>query len=142
MDFSGQRSRTIHELHKKYGDVVRIGPRELSFSTRQAMRDIYGANNKFIKAPAYEAFGRQSSFTIRNKEAHRSRQKRIAHVFAPAAIAGVEPLVHEQVTKLLAVFSRRTEQPIDIMEWFRIFALDVVGTIMAFREHPPCYTGI
>jgi cytochrome P450 len=128
VDASGQRSHKIHELHKSYGKVVRIGPRELSFSTTQAMRDIYRLDNKFIKAPVYEAFGRPSSFTLRSKEAHHSRQKRIAHVFAPASIASVEPLLHEQVEKLLAVLNKRVGEPIDIMDWFRIFALDVVGT--------------
>lgn len=96
------------------------------------MRDIYGATNGFIKAPVYEAFGRPSSFTIRNKEAHRWRQKRIAHVFAPAAIADVEPLVHEQVRSLLGALDKRVGQTIDLMEWFRILALDVVGSFRIF----------
>lgn len=134
VDSSGQRTRTIHNLHKKHGSVVRVGPRELSFSTRQAMRDIYGPNNTLIKAPSYEAFGRQSSFTIRNKEAHRARQKRIAHVFSPAAISSVEPLVKEEVLKLLHLFENRLGQPIDIMEVFRIFALDVVGSSKKSRS--------
>lgn len=124
---SGRRSKTIHELHQKYGSVVRIGPREVSFSSRQAMKDLYGSGNKFMKGPVYEAFGRQSSFTILDKTEHRSRQKRIAHVFAPVSIVVVEPLVKEQVQKLLHVLSKRTNQPLDVMEWFRIFALDVVG---------------
>ncbi|KAK0761707.1 hypothetical protein N5P37_005689 [Trichoderma harzianum] len=88
IDMSGRRSETIHELHQKYGSVVRIGPREVSFSSRQAMKDLYGSGNKFMKGPTE----------------HRSRQKRIAHVFAPASIAAVEPLVKEQVQKLLHSF--------------------------------------
>ncbi|PKK42155.1 hypothetical protein CI102_12562 [Trichoderma harzianum] len=113
IDMSGRRSKTIHELHQKYGSVVRIGPREVSFSSRQAMKDLYGSGNKFMKGPTE----------------HRSRQKRIAHVFAPASIAAVEPLVKEQVQKLLHVLSKRPNQPLDVMEWFRIFALDVVGSV-------------
>ncbi len=124
---SGQRAATIQSLHQKYGAVVRIGPKELSFSSQQAMRDIYGASNVLQKAPVYEAFGRKSSFTITDKKEHRSRQKRIAHVFAPASIASVEPLVQQSVNRLVGVLRTRTGKSIDIMEWFRIFALDVVG---------------
>ncbi|KAL6699311.1 cytochrome P450 [Trichoderma pleuroticola] len=113
IDISGSRSKTIHELHQKYGSVVRIGPREVSFSSRQAMKDLYGSGNKFMKGPTE----------------HRSRQKRITHVFAPASIATVEPLVKEQIQKLLHVLSKRTNLPLDVMEWFRIFALDVVGSV-------------
>ncbi len=103
------------------------------------MRDIYGVSSKLIKAPVYEAFGRQSSFTIRDKTAHRSRQKRVAHVFAPAAIAAVEPLVRDEVQKLLHVLSRRVGEPVDIMEWFRIFALDVVGRFLQAHQSGPWY---
>lgn len=126
-DLLGQRSKAIHALHKKYGPIVRIGPREVSFCGVEAVRDIYSARNKLIKGPAYEAFGRQSSFTIRDRDMHRQRQKQIAHVFSPSAIAAVEPLVAEQVAHLVFQIAQRTSQPIDMMEWFRIFALDVVG---------------
>ncbi|KAK5989556.1 Cytochrome P450 monooxygenase nodW [Cladobotryum mycophilum] len=129
IDLSGRRSKTIHALHQKYGSVVRIGPREVSFRSGKAMKDLYGADNKFVKAPVYEAFGRESSFTIRDKKAHRLRQKRIAHVFSPASISAVEPLIHEQVEKLLLVLNKRVGQTVDMMEWFRIFALDVVGSV-------------
>jgi hypothetical protein len=30
------------DVHEKYGDIVRIGPNELSFADPQAIRDIYG----------------------------------------------------------------------------------------------------
>jgi hypothetical protein len=48
-------------------------------------------------------------------------------VFAPAAIAEIEPLVHEQVAKLIHILETRSGQMSDVMELFRIFALDVVG---------------
>jgi hypothetical protein len=36
----GQRTRTIHALHKKYGPVVRIGPNEVYFNSVSALRTI------------------------------------------------------------------------------------------------------
>jgi hypothetical protein len=32
------------EIHRKYGDIVRLGPNELSFADPQAIHDIYGPN--------------------------------------------------------------------------------------------------
>ncbi|KAJ2981767.1 hypothetical protein NQ176_g1826 [Zarea fungicola] len=140
-DLQGRRSNVIHRLHLKYGPVVRIGPRQVSFSSAEAVRDIYGARNKLIKAPAYEAFGRQSSFTIRDRDAHRQRQKQIAHVFSPSAVAAVEPLVEEQVAQLVSQMLKHASQPIDIMEWFRIFALDVVGSVFLGKSFDGLSTG-
>jgi hypothetical protein len=42
------------DVHEKYGDVVRIGPNELSFADPQAIRDIYGprgCSQKVRKSP-------------------------------------------------------------------------------------------
>jgi hypothetical protein len=41
--FSGVLYLSTHELHKKYGNVVRIAPDELSFIDPQAWKDIYTA---------------------------------------------------------------------------------------------------
>jgi cytochrome P450 len=130
------RSQTLHYLHKKYGPVVRIGPDQVAFSTKQAMRDIYGTNTNYAKAPAYGAFGRKSLFTMRVKEEHRERQKRIAHVFGPASVAQIEPIVTEQVIKFLKCVESRLNQPMDMMLWFRMLALDVTSKPKKFYPYP------
>ena len=40
-------------LHRKHGDVVRLGPNVLSFGTSAALKDIYGLNKGFIKVGLY-----------------------------------------------------------------------------------------
>jgi len=40
-------------LHREYGPVVRLGPRMLSFSTPEAIQDIYGLKNKLKKVCAW-----------------------------------------------------------------------------------------
>lgn len=37
------------ELHRKHGDVVRLGPNTLSFSDPAAIKTIYGLNKGFVK---------------------------------------------------------------------------------------------
>lgn len=36
-------------LHGKYGEIVRLGPKMLSFSSPDAMKDIYGPGKNFVK---------------------------------------------------------------------------------------------
>lgn len=41
-------------LHAKHGDVVRLGPNDLSFANPTALKTIYGLNKGFTKAsPTY-----------------------------------------------------------------------------------------
>ena len=42
------REPMLH-LHARYGDVVRLGPRALSFGQPQAIKDIYGPGRDFKK---------------------------------------------------------------------------------------------
>lgn len=49
-DVLGRRSDVTHEaLHRKHGDIVRLGPTVLSFANPDAARVIYGLNKGFVK---------------------------------------------------------------------------------------------
>lgn len=57
VDVYGRRPEVTHRaLHKKYGDVVRLGPNTLSFSNPRALKSIYGLNKGFIKVPTCNCF--------------------------------------------------------------------------------------
>lgn len=50
--FRGYLVYRISELHEKYGPVVRIGPKVLSYATAEAFTDIYGKiRPQLIKDP-------------------------------------------------------------------------------------------
>lgn len=66
---------------------------------------------------------------MRVKEEHRERQKRIAHIFGPASVAQIEPLITEQAAKLVRCVESRLDQPMDMMLWFRMLALDVTSKL-------------
>jgi hypothetical protein len=50
IDVWGRRPEVTHRaLHKKHGDVVRLGPNSLSFADPKALKTIYGLNKGFVK---------------------------------------------------------------------------------------------
>lgn len=50
-DVLGRRSEATHiRLHRKYGDIVRLGPNVLSFGDPAAIKEIYGINKGYVKA--------------------------------------------------------------------------------------------
>lgn len=56
-DVYGQRADITHRaLHKKYGDVVRLGPNSLSFADPKALKTIYGLNKGFVKVHTQTCF--------------------------------------------------------------------------------------
>lgn len=56
-EFTGSRRVYIHELHKTFGPVVRIGPKEVSFTSPDALRKIYQLGGSgYDKTNFYELF--------------------------------------------------------------------------------------
>jgi hypothetical protein len=129
VDLSGFRGRTVDALHKKYGPVVRLAPNELSFSELSCIKAIYGTGGICIKSPAYDNFGRTGMFQMQDPESHRQRQRRISHIFAPAVLNQMEPLIQACVAKLMAQLRKRTGAEVDALHWCRMTVLDVGGEL-------------
>jgi hypothetical protein len=56
-EFSGCRRRFVHDLHKKYGSVVRLGPNEVSFASAEAVKEIYTSGGSgYDKTEFYNLF--------------------------------------------------------------------------------------
>ena len=47
---------TLSQLHETYGEVVRVGPNDLSFSTAEAVASIYKAGRSLPKTRFYNGF--------------------------------------------------------------------------------------
>jgi hypothetical protein len=107
--------------------VVRVAPDQLCFASPEALKDIYGANSKFTKAPIYDSLGFKGVFTTRNKDEYRVMKKRVIPSFNPASLSELEPVVHRQVANLIKCFDKRVDTPLDVLPWFRMLALGVVG---------------
>lgn len=57
LDVLGRRPDiTQLELHRKHGNVVRLGPNVLSFSSPRALKTIYGLNKGFTKVSCSENY--------------------------------------------------------------------------------------
>lgn len=99
-EFQGRRTLYVHELHKRYGPVVRLAPNEVSFASAAAVKDIYGsAGSGYDKTDFYNLFtvyGRRTMFSTLNKENHAHRRRILAdryantNVMKPSSLSGIE----------------------------------------------------
>lgn len=56
-EFAGQRRTYIQTLHEKYGPIVRLGPNEVSFTSVEAVREIYQSGGSgYDKTHFYDLF--------------------------------------------------------------------------------------
>lgn len=70
-ELRANRTVYVHQLHLRYGPVVRIAPNEVSFTSWAAVKEIYcSGGSGYDKTEFYDLFkiyGRRTMFTTLNK---------------------------------------------------------------------------
>lgn len=146
----GHRYAKVHELHKKHGKFVRIGPKEISINDPEALPVIYGHGNGSLKTDFYQAFvasKQRGLFNTRDRAEHTRKRKIVSHTFAPKSVREFEPYIHNTVQGLLrkwdAICERAAKSPtangardslkgwaiVESLDWFNALAFDIIGDL-------------
>lgn len=148
-DLNGNRAHYIQGLHKKYGDVVRTGPREISVNDPSVIAAIGGANSPFIKGPWYVGVhggkgSRAMSLhsTIR-KQDHSARRRIWDSGFSAKALRSYEGEVKQTTEALLEQLSTlaKEEKVVNLEEWCMFYGFDVMGKVGFSRSFDLLGTG-
>ncbi|KAJ2992866.1 hypothetical protein NUW54_g7834 [Trametes sanguinea] len=126
LSLGGRQHLYIKSLHERYGDVVRIGPNELSFRDPSVLTGMLGVG-RIPKGP--HIAGRVLSTTdlplpgIMDPEMHSERWKPWARAFSASALREYEPTIARRANQLIQVLEKQ-EQEVMIGKFFNYFAYD------------------
>ncbi|KAI0169599.1 cytochrome P450 [Hypoxylon sp. FL1284] len=135
---TGRYPYILEEAHRKYGDVVRIAPNELSFATVQAHRDIYSTPSRtrkpFLKCGTFYNNGDVTNiFYERDPAAHAAMRKGLAPGFSGVAVRRHEHVVHRYVDmfvrKVVELSAARRGAGVDANEAIPWLAFDIMGEL-------------
>ncbi|EKM54289.1 uncharacterized protein PHACADRAFT_196722 [Phanerochaete carnosa HHB-10118-sp] len=133
----GDLYRAIKDWHERYGDVVRIGPNELSFRRVDAVQPIYGAKT-MPKGPYYDTRTTPDGVCqldgVRDFSVHGLRRKPWVRAMSSTALKGYEPILHTKTLELMEELSKRQGEKIDISHWLNLFGFDFLGLMAFGRE--------
>lgn len=136
-DLNGLRSRFVDQQHKKYGDIVRTGPRELSINDPSVISAIGGGNSPCQKGPWYVGIhggkgGRSHSLhSTVNKEDHAARRRIWDAGFSQKALKSYESEIHTKTQQLIEELSSRARkgEVLNIDDWCLFFGYDLMGAV-------------
>ncbi|KAI5923117.1 putative cytochrome P450 [Camillea tinctor] len=143
----GQFHRHLENCHKRYGDVFRVSPNELSFCSPGAWTEIYTPSHKgvakILKNEFYDVFG--AGFEIQSigteRDAVLAHQKRALFSAALSArgLAQQEPIIQKNLDLFVQKLGRlgSTAHGIDMAKWFIYVGFDILGE-MAFGDSFGC----
>ena len=92
-------AHTLEALHDRYGDVVRVSPRELHFRAPSVYHEIYNPHRRWDKEESlYHSFGEdRSSFGYLRYAEAKDRKDILARTFSKRAIVDAQHLIREKV---------------------------------------------
>jgi hypothetical protein len=126
-EFNGDRTITIHTLHQKHGSVVRISPTEVSFTSPEGVREIYGAGSTFPKSHFYDLFMyfvERNMFTALTKKEHGVRKKMVTDRYSKSFVMlpAIEASVWERVREFMQQISK--SMVLDMYMFLHYYALE------------------
>lgn len=156
----GKSQLDLRTLHDKHGQIVRVGPNSLSFSSPEAIKAIYGLNVRLQKVgtclypvdhilidgqsafyPVQMQISRgvvlQSLFGTQDQNYHTKLRRTVSNAFSMTSLVQYEPRVNDTIR----VFLQRTEElyakkgkPCNFILWLQYFAFDVITEITYSRR--------
>jgi cytochrome P450 len=135
------------DLHKRYGDIVRIAPDELAFSHPDAWKEIMGhkkGEQEFSKAAWFyqPVEGLPRHIVNEEREEHGRLRRQMAHGFSEKSMRSQEPLIRGYVDFLLQRLREFSQDgsSVVISDWYNYTTFDIIGDL-AFGEPFGCLEG-
>jgi benzoate 4-monooxygenase len=133
----GKRYLAVDEAHKKHGVLVRIQPHHVSVADADAIPQIYGHGNGFLKSEYYDAFVsiRRGLFNTRDRAEHTRKRKTVSHTFSAKSVGQFEQYIHHNLEELQKQWDSRAASrkgdwyQMDALHWFNYLAFDVIGDL-------------
>ncbi|KAK7920048.1 hypothetical protein PG985_008070 [Apiospora marii] len=143
---TGREMYYIHALHRRYGPVVRIAPRDAAVCDLAAFSQIHRAGSPFRKGPWYDSSS-PGIFAERDPRRHGERRRLFARAFSKTALRAnwevvVRRTVENAVRRIKAEALQKPQQQqqhepteqesdsggkADILKWWTLMATDVIA---------------
>lgn len=124
--FTGRGSSTILALHKRYGNIVRIGPNELSIIDVDAVEKVF--KGKYPRGTFYEVGainGEVNLNTVREYDLHTPWRRIWEKAFASKEFGNYNPRVESHVQKLSEVIRQTQGREVNVTKMMDNLVFDM-----------------
>lgn len=124
----------VHDLHERYGPVVRIAPEEVAIADPDGVAQIHRIGGGFLKGPWYSGNNNAPElgiFAMANPKDHAQRRRLFAKAFSYASLRqNWEPTVHDKVKLAVSRIKEDMQSQkgeANVHKWWTLMATDVMA---------------
>ncbi|UKZ56894.1 hypothetical protein TrVGV298_010740 [Trichoderma virens] len=129
----GNRARYQHELHLKYGPLVRLTPNEVSVTNIEAVKKIYNARETYLKTSWYGDLSvtTENLFNTTRVEVHRRLRRLLSSSMSETSLQMAIPQVQFKIDLAIQRMGEEMERrgAADVIKWFLFMATDIIGEL-------------
>ncbi|KAF4446983.1 hypothetical protein F53441_9454 [Fusarium austroafricanum] len=120
----------LQQMHQKYGDIVRIGPTELSIARPDAFRVIHAVSSPVSKGTFYDiAHPWTNLLADRDKKSHAHRRKAWDRAFTAKSLRGYEHRVVKYANLLIDQIDNMKGKAFNLSTWINFYTFDIMGDL-------------
>ncbi|KAI0114408.1 cytochrome P450 [Nemania sp. FL0031] len=123
----------IHDLHLKYGPIVRVAPREVYISNSEAIQRVFKIKNEFPKSKWYLEFIPfvQSVFNTPDIALHRRFRRLLSSPLSESGLKVFLPQINHKVDLTIQRMGEecKTRGATDIYKWWLFMTTDIIGEL-------------
>lgn len=123
-----QNYLVFDRLHRRYGDFVRLGPRQLSINNAEAYHTVYGSNTECRRLDQMESL-RRNLQSLSNPLEHKARRKIWDHGLNTRASQSYLPQINKIARKLCERLSKFEGEPVLVNDWCHFAMFDIMGLL-------------
>ncbi|CAE7205730.1 hypothetical protein CFE70_008713 [Pyrenophora teres f. teres 0-1] len=131
----GQQYKWMDRLHEQYGNVVRVGPDELTTISSGAWRDLYLQRPQLPKDPHPQTpplNGADSLFTA-NGSTHQRMRRTLLNGFNDRALRAQSPIIESHadlfIQRLRLEAAKSADGIVDLAKFYGYAALDIISDL-------------
>lgn len=129
----------IHELHNKYGPIVRYSPNEVSIIDPGVVKQVYGhGKSAFSKQAVWygpDEMGDPPGILRADAESHGRQRKLVSHAFSEKALREQQAMLKNYVELLITKLQGKATagEAVDLVKWYNFTTFDIMADL-AFGE--------
>ncbi|KAJ6570120.1 cytochrome P450 [Mycena vulgaris] len=130
----GKQHLYYSELHQRFGDVVRIGPNELSFRDVNAIVPMMGSKG-MPKGPWWDGRVPENRevrplLALRDPDEHARRRRAWNRAFSTPALKDYEVLIDARISQLVDILTTKVGTSVDLSKWLGWLSYDIMNDVM------------